>query len=243
MKHLKTFIGALALFAALSCTKNHAEVKGQVSFSVANDPSVEEVTKSNVSDFTALPATGDFIITISDASDALVWEGKLSEWDPAYPLAAGDYSVEAVYGNLEDEGFGKPYFVGSETFKVIGGETTSVSMQVYLNNTIVRISCSDYFRKYYTGYTFKLTRNGADVVTFTKDETRAAFIDGYKITVEGTLTSETKTQTFSTSYNNLDEGTAYTIAFDAVNVGGSTITISFNDEVVEVPLGNFELND
>ena len=67
MKHLKTFIGALVLFAALSCTKNHAEVKGQVSFSVANDPSVEEVTKSNVSDFTALPAAGDFIITISDA--------------------------------------------------------------------------------------------------------------------------------------------------------------------------------
>ena len=81
------------------------------------------------------------------------------------------------------------------------------------------------------------------MVTFVKDETRAAFIDGYKITVEGTLTSETKTQTFSASYNNLDEGTAYTIAFNAVNVGGSTITISFNDEVVEVPLGNLELND
>lgn len=243
MKHLKTFIGAMVLFAAFSCTKNQAEVNGQVSFSVANDPRVEEVTKSNVSDFTALPAQGDFTITIFDADGAKKWEGKLSEWDSSFPLAAGEYSVEAVYGDLEDEGFDKPYFAGEQTFRVTGGETTAVSLQVNLKNTIVRISCSEYFRKYYTDYTFKLTRDGADVVTFAKDETRAAFIDGYKITVEGTLTSETKTQTFSANYNGLDEGTAYTIAFDVKNAGGSTITISFNDEVVEAPLVVIELND
>jgi hypothetical protein len=31
--------------------------------------------------------------------------------------------------------------------------------------------------------------------------------------------------------------------FDASNVGGSAITISFNNELVEVPLGDVELND
>lgn len=243
MKHLKTFFGAIVLIAVLSCTKNNAEVNGQVSFSVANDPSVEQVTKSNVSDFTTLPAQGDFTIAILYSDGTRAWEGKLSEWDSTLPLAVGEYYVEAVYGDLEDEGFDKPYFAGNQSFRIVGGETTSVSLQVSLKNTIVRISCSENFRKYYTDYTFKLTRNGVDIAVFTEEETRVAFIDGYKITVEGALNSETGTKTFSANYNGLDEGKAYTMVFDAVNVGGSTIAISFNDEVVEVPLGNIELND
>ena len=81
------------------------------------------------------------------------------------------------------------------------------------------------------------------MVTFTKDETRAAFVDGYKFTVEGTLSSETATQTFTKDFSNLDEATAYTLTFDVSNVGGSTITITFDDTVEEVALGNVELND
>ena len=61
--------------------------------------------------------------------------------------------------------------------------------------------------------------------------------------MEGVLTSETKTQTFSAEYTNLHEATAYTLYFDASKVGGSTITITFNDSVEEVELGNVELND
>ena len=81
------------------------------------------------------------------------------------------------------------------------------------------------------------------MVTFTKDETRAAFVDGYKFTVEGPLSSETATQTFTKDFSNLDEATAYTLTFDVSNVGGSTITITFDDTVEEVALGNVELND
>ena len=118
-----------------------------------------------------------------------------------------------------------------------------MSIPVALGNTIVKIACSNNFRNYYTDYTIKITRDGADVVTLTKDETRAAFVDGYKFTVEGTLTSETKTQTFSKDFSNLNEATAYTLTFDVSNVGGSTISISFDDTVEEVELGNVELND
>ena len=41
----------------------------------------------------------------------------------------------------------------------------------------------------------------------------------------------------------LNEATAYTINFDVPAVGGSTITISFNNNVEEVDLGEFELNE
>ena len=105
------------------------------------------------------------------------------------------------------------------------------------------VSCSETFKNYYKDYSFTITRDGNDIVSFAKDETRAAFIDGYKLTLEGTLTSESKTQSFSKDYSSLSEATAYTFYFDVNNVGGATITVSFNDTVETVDLGDYELND
>lgn len=244
MKHLKTIFSVLALIAAVSCTKSQTEGDGRVAFEVSSNQTVVDiVTRSNVSDYTTLPSAGDFTLTILDGASAQVWTGKISEWDSTTPLLAGNYTVKATYGNLEEEGFDKPFFTGSQTFAVKGGESTSVSIPVALGNTIIKISCSEYFKKYYSDYTFKLTRDGADIATFVKDETKGAFIDGYKIKVEGTLTGEMKTYTFEQEYTGLDEATAYTINFDAPTVGGSTITISFNDTVETVELGDYELND
>lgn len=244
MKHLKTIFSVLALIAAVSCTKSQTEGDGRVAFEVSSNQTVVDiVTRSNVSDYTTLPSAGDFTITILDGASAQVWTGKISEWDSTTPLLAGNYTVKATYGNLEEEGFDKPFFTGTQTFAVKGGESTSVSIPVALGNTIIKINCSEYFKKYYSDYTFKLTRDGADIATFVKDETKGAFIDGYKIKVEVTLTGEMKTYTFEKEYTGLDEATAYTINFDAPTVGGSTITISFNDTVETVELGDYELND
>ena len=243
MKHLKTIFGVLALIAAVSCTKSQTEGNGRVAFAVSSNDVVADMTKSNVSDYTTLPAAGDFTITILDESSSQFWSGKISEWDSSTPLPAGNYTVNASYGDIEDEGFDKPFFTGTQTFAVKGGETSSVSVPVALGNTIIKVSCSEYFKKYYSDYTFKLTRGAAEIATFLKDETKGAFIDGYKIKVEGTLTGELKTYSFEKEYTGLDEATAYTLNFDAPNVGGSTITISFNDTVETVELGDYELND
>lgn len=243
MKHLKTIFSVLALIAAFSCTKSQTEGNGRVAFAVSSNDVVADMTKSNVSDYTALPAAGDFTITVLDELSSQFWSGKISEWDSSTPLPAGNYTVNASYGDIEDEGFDKPYFTGTQTFAVKGGETSSVSVPVALGNTIIKVSCSEYFKKYYSDYTFKLTRGAAEIATFVKDEARGAFIDGYKIKVEGTLTGELKTYSFEKEYSGLDEATAYTLNFDAPNVGGSTITISFNDTVETVELGDYELND
>lgn len=244
MKHLRTIFSVLALVAAFSCTKSHTEGNGQVTFKVSNNQVVADMTKSNVSDYTTLPSAGDFTITILDASSTVVWTGKISEWNPAATtLLAGNYTVNASYGDLEEEGFDKPYFTGTQTFAVKGAEKVAVSIPVALGNTIVKLSFSDYFKKYYSDYSFKFTRGGAEIATVSKDETRAVFVDGYKISLEGTLTGETKTYAFEKEYTMLNEATAYTINFDVPAVGGSTITISFNNNVEEVDLGEFELNE
>lgn len=239
----KRILGIMVLLAAFACTKNPTEVNGHVDFDVSGNNVVADVTKSNVSDYTTLPLAEDFTINILDASSMSVWNGKISEWDAATPLLAGKYTVEASYGSLAEEGFDKPFFYGVSAFEIKGAETANVTVNVSLGNTIVKVTCSDYFTRYFSDYTFRLTRDGSEIATFVKNETRGAFIDGYKIKVEGTLTGEMKTYTFEQEYTGLDEATAYAINFDAPAVGGSTITISFNDTVETVELGDYELND
>ena len=255
MKHLQALIGALILFVAASCTKNQVEGYGSVSFALDNNVEIVEQTRSQsesenedeneskVSDYTTLPLAEDFTITIKNASNEEVWSGPISEWvSSPIKLPAGNYTVEAAYGSLEEEGFDKPYFYGTANFAVKAGDTIAVPITVSLGNTIIKVSYSEYFKKYFTDYSFKLTRDNAEVVVFAKDETRGAFIDGYKIKVEGTMTGELKTFSYSKEYSNLNEATAYTLAFDVNNVGGATLTVKFNDTVETVGL-DIELNE
>ena len=242
MKHLKTIVSVLVLAVAVSCAKTQSTTGGQVNFAVSSNDQVADVTKSNVSDYTSLPTSADFTITVT--GEDYTWTGKIAEWSAETVLLAGEYSVTATYGDLEnEEGFGKPFFTGTQTFTVKGGEQTSVSIPVSLGNAIVRMTFTDSFNNYYPQYTFKLSREGQEIVTFVKGETRAAFVDPWKFTLEGTLVGEMKTSTFSKEYTNLNEATAYTFNFDVTNVGGATITIKFNDTVETIELGDYELND
>jgi hypothetical protein len=243
MKHLKRFISALVLFVALSCTKNQVDDNGKVSFTLSSNLEIADQTRSNVSQFTTLPASGDFILTITDSSEELFWTGKLSEWNAETIFPAGNYSVSAVYGNIEEEGFDKPYFTGTADFVVTGGQTTPVPISVTLGNTVIYISCTDNFKDYYADYNFNLVRSQKTIATFTKDETKAAFVDGYKISIQGTLQGAGSPKTFTKDYSGLKAATAYKMLFDVTNVGGTSITITFNDNVETVELGDFELND
>jgi hypothetical protein len=213
-----------------------------VSFVLSSDLEIADQTKSNVSQFTTLPSTGEFTISITDASSAPVWSGKLADWDPATNLQAGNYMVTATYGSIEEEGFDKPYFTGSANFSVAGAQKTEVKITVSLGNTVVLVKCTDNFKNYYQDYSFKLSRNNSEIVTFVKDDARGAFVDGYKFTLSGTVISPTKTQTFSKDYTSLHEATAYTFLFDASNVGGASITVTFNNNVETIELGDLELN-
>lgn len=230
--------------AALSCTKIQiGSGSGQVAFTITPEESIVECTKSNVSDYTTLPGAADFTIVIKDSDSEIKYNGKLSAWDSATKFKAGIYTVAATYGNIEEEGFNKPYFYGEASFNVVADQTTPVSVPANLGNTIIKVNCTENFKNYYSDYSFQLLRSGAEIVSFTKDDTRAAFIDGYMVTLKGVVKSESKTYTFTKEYTGLKEATAYTILFDASNIGGTNITISFNDNIDQVDLGEIELND
>ena len=78
---------------------------------------------------------------------------------------------------------------------------------------------------------------------FAGNELASVKHDGYKVTFSGSIVSGGKTLTFSKDYSNLKAATAYTMLVDAANVGNSTITVTFNDTVETIELGDIELND
>ncbi len=217
---------------------------GFVNFTVEAPDEIALVTKASLSDYTALPASSDFRLVVKNSDGAPMYEGTVSGWDSSKPLMAGNYSVSASYGEEGVEGFDKPYFTGSAQFAVQGGQSTPVSVPVRLGNALVKIECGDRFRNYFTDWTFKVTTGTGTVISFPKDEKRAAFIDAYKFSISGNLTSQGGTvKTFAKDYNTLEANTLYTLKFDASNIGGVTVTVTFDDKVETVELGDVELND
>lgn len=245
MKINRLLLGMMALaLVPTSCSRHQDTADGNVLFSVATDGQVDVVTKSNVSDFTTLPQTGKFTIVLTNGSGDEIYNGLLEQFAASKKLKAGNYSVKAGYGSASEEGFGKPCFTGVKSFSVTGGGTTTVAIPVTLANTIVKVECTDAFKAYYTDYSFSVKTGGGTVIDFPKGETRAAFVDAYMISVSGTLTSQSgKTQEFSKEYRSLSPKTCYTIKFDVSNVGGNSISISFDDTIEDVELTEVELND
>lgn len=233
----------LGVFTLFSCTKTQTANGGQIIFNVLSNSDIVEVTKSYVSDYAKLPSSDDFTIKVTDASGTSVYFGKVSAWNSSTKLSVGNYSVIAEYGSLDEEGFDKPYFYGSVNFAISDANTTVVSIPVSLGNTIVKVSCSELFKKYYSDYSFTFSRGAANLVSFAKDDSRAAFIDGYRVTLSGTLSNGSKTQSFSKEYIDLKEATAYNFYFDISNVGTNAITITFNEMIDVLELGDVELND
>lgn len=243
MKVNKIVLALSALAVLASCLKT--EDSGMVSFALSADQDLIEVTKSSVGDYTALPASSDFRIVVKNSSSAVLWDGLLSEYDPLTKYAVGNYTVEATYGTEGEEGFDKPYFAGSKSFAVTGGNTTTVSIPVKLANSLVKLECTEAFRNYFTDYSFRLSTGSNTLIDFHKEETRAAFIEAYRFSVSATMTSQSGTPTsFTKEYSGgIEAATCYTLRFDLANVGGVSVTITFNDSTQTVDLGEVELNE
>ena len=247
MKLIKASILLLALGAAAGCKKTEAPAAdtGSITFAVAAQQEVADVTRSQISDITALPAAADFTLTITDSKKQTVWSGSMGGMTEPYSLATGDYTVSAEYGSTTDEGFDKPCFTGSMPFTINGGDSKQITIPVSLANAIVKVSCTEMFRNYFTDYSFKITTAAGTQIAFPAGESRGAFIDAYKFTIDGTLTNQGGTaQSFSKTYDTgINPATCYTVTFDASSVGGTSVTVTFNDTTETIDLGDIELND
>ena len=147
---------------------------------------------------------------------------------------------------VSDTSFDFSYLLGSKATITVPHDFTVYANGTALDSSYITQDNIPYelLKNYYKDYTFKLERNGFEIVTFVKDEPKAAFIDGYRVTVSGVLTTESGAEkTFSHEYTALAAATAYNMVFDVAGTGSGAVTITFNNTVETVELGDVELND
>jgi len=224
-----------------SCSRDLSS--GSVELNIAPGE-VQVQTRSKISDYTSLPSGSDFDAEIINSIGQSVWKGKLSEWSESTPLAAGDYSVSVKYGKIENEGPDLPCMEGGTDFTVIGAKTTKVDIPATLSNCIVLISYTEAFLNYFPSYEITLTSAAGNTFIFTESQTqKAIFIDAYKFTLDGKLTTQAAQQMSlgTKTFENLESAVCYKLVLDASTVGGVKINISFNDEVQTVDLGKIEI--
>jgi len=239
----KKILTSFFLMAALlACTKEGQY--GKINLSLEEPGDVIEVTKGSLSTYTTVPSASDFSLTIKNDQNTAVWSGKLSSYDTSLSYKAGSYSVTATFGTEGEEGFDKPFFSGSQSFNVNGNQTTNVTIPVSLSNSLVKLSFSDMFKKYFPDYSFTLTTGSGTEIQFPEGEAKAAFVEAYKFTLTGTMKSQAGiVKNYSKEYESLEPATCYTVKFDVSNAGGLSLVISFKDTVETVDLGDIELND
>ncbi len=181
------------------------------------------------------------LIIMSKTGTYLQTWDHVSDYKPSdNPLTIGTYDVTLSYGALEDEGFDKPYYYGSATTTVKQDETSEVSVEATLCNTMVKMKYTDAFKKYFTDYTATIHSDGGKYITFEKDETRAAYVRPGNISIDLSVTKPNGLSgTFEVEgISNAAARTLYNVTVDVNDggVGDAQVTISFDDETILEPI-------
>lgn len=131
---------------------------------------------------TNLPQPEDFSIRLekSDGSFSKTWATLADFNDDAMHgnFKIGTYTITAFYGEKGKQDFDAPYMEASSTITLLAGQEEDIALNAELKNSIVKVNYTEGFQNYMDDYYSSLRTEGrSDDIIYTKDETRAAFIE------------------------------------------------------------------
>ncbi len=265
MKIKDILLYGATMLLLVSCAKEDQQVDsgyGTIDVQVSADYQVVPVTRSSAetTETTETPQNPDvseFALKLvsTDGSFSRSWD-SLADFDPAEKIPVGSYTMSAYYGDLEDEGFDKPYYLGQSEVSVRYRENSPVEIHCTLANVKVTVEYSDAFKKYFADYATTIHAAEGDYVKFEKEETRAAYVKPGKITIQTYLKKQNGIEsTFEpAAIEDAKPRQHYRIKLDiADNAAGEAqlnisfdettetqpVTINISDEVMEAPAPSF----
>lgn len=164
--------------------------EGGIELSLNTDGRVMRMTRADDSQSPVVPASDSFAINLtkSDGSYSKDWsslEGFNRE--DAFPI--GDYTLKASYGDIAQEGFDNPYYVGHTEVHVAPGVTNNVSVTATLGNAMVSVRYTDEFKANFSAWSAATQTEGHDWVMFSQNEDRPAYITPGDVLLNLTLTN------------------------------------------------------
>lgn len=209
------------------------------------------VTSSQKASRSTTVTANDLALTIkkTDGSYSHTW-ASVADYDPTTTFAVGEYTVEATYGSIEDEGFDRPAYAGSTTVNVIEGQTTPVSLTATLINSMVSISYTDEFKEYMSSWDAELHSTGGSYIYYGPEETNPVYLRPGEVTLDLELTKANGVSAtlrvakftakpryhyhITVGLQNGIGGAQVQITFDE-NLEKEDVTIDISDEILNAP--------
>lgn len=249
--NLKLFmpLTALALIAASCQSDEKGLTKGSgtispeftVDYTVNNPRNENSRAEGGSEQASVIPSINDFSFHLvkDDGKYEKTVTGLGEFTGTQFPVGA--YSLEAYYGDIEQEGIDKAYFYGSTTFKVYDGEEAQPALVAMLANTAVSVEYTEAFKNYFTEYSTEVhSSNGTAYVDLTSDNAGWAYLKPGDVSIAITVTKQNGvTGTVEAAkITNAAPGTHYHVTVDANGgeVGSETITVSFDASTVLEPI-------
>ena len=239
----------LLLVSCANEDKQGSSGYGAINVQVSADYKVVPVTRSTAESASTIenPDVSEFALKLvsSDGSFSRAWD-SLADFDPATKIPVGAYTMSAFYGDIDTEGFEKPFYLGETPVAVRDRENSSVEINCTLANVKVTVEYSDAFKKYFADYSTTIHSTGGEYIEFSKTETRAAYVKPGKITIQTHLKKQNGIEsTFEpAAIPNAAARQHYKIKLDISdnNAGEAQLNISF-DETTETQPIKIDISD
>ncbi len=246
-------IASLAALMLSACSKDEVrseqEGKGQVTISCVATTAVDD-TRANISCTT--PTAEDFALTIEGVDHTYNMDyASIAEFNADNYLHLGSYKATIVAGDIAEEGYDKPTFIGSKEFAVEARKNVDVEITATIANALVKVETTANFDNYFAGgYNLTLTTVAGNEFDVTA-QSEPLFIAPATFTIAGTATKQPAQSGAEGLVVALPEykptevkaQTLYIVKFDVEQAGSATLNITLNETLVESIDIEQELND
>ena len=238
------------ILATTGCREKDLNESGLLRLSIGIKDKVETVTRT-LSDEEQNALKGNAKIRIYSGKGLVRKYNGTAEIPAEMQLAAGDYNIKVAAGDSVAASFDKTFYRGEKDFSIHAGQSSSVSVECIIANTLVTVEFAKSLTQAFQSYEVQVA-SSAGSLTFTSDTPNA--IGYYMIPADDAQLSWTfKATTLSgneyTRTNTLAVAptTRYDLTFgyedsgESYDDGGSTLTLDINTEpletsTVEVPV-------
>ncbi len=242
-------VAAVALATGLAaCTDSwnvYQEAAGRIAPLVGLDSeavtSRSADTQSRADNTAATVEASDLSLRLVKADGSFTQEWPIAAdfpTDKDFPV--GEYTLEAFYGDIAEQGFDMPAYFGSQNLVVADGKATQVALTATLANAMLSVRYTDAFTGYMTDWCARV--NG---VTYAKDETRPVYVTPGDVKIAVTVTKPNGISTEIT-LPTVEAKARYhyivTVDVNSGNVGDAALVVNFDEnldkEVVEIDLSD-----
>lgn len=192
---LKFRVAILLIIVAcfMSCSTDNAPTTsgcGTVNLNLGINSHIICASDSNII-LENLPSINSFGISMSNSDGQYnhFWD-SFSDFPKNELFRTDNYMITASYGDINNEGFDCPCFIGSSNFSVTDNEISNVNIECKLTNTMVSIVYTDAFKEFFKDYDAKLHSEGGLYISYGKDESRPMFLKPGRISLTLSLTKK-----------------------------------------------------